>query len=971
MKPEQQYVYTRSYSRWNEAEGRREFWNETVDRYISYMQSKLGFSDYFADMGREAILKMDVVPSMRAMWAAGSAADASNVTIYNCSYLPVDSLRSFAETLYILMCGTGVGFSIESKYVNKLPDLPKKLDNVDETLVVQDSKIGWADALLQFMEALYDGKILKVDCSLVRPKGSRLKTMGGRASGPEPFQDLLKFITNKVSTAIFLDKRNKLSTLDCLDIQNKIAEIVVVGGVRRSSQISLSDFDDTAVATAKSGEFWIDNPHRAMSNNSVSYTSRPPFNDFLKEFTNLITSGTGERGIFNRDAAVRWAKYSGRRDPNHEWGTNPCLPPGTMVLTRDGHFPIEELVNKLVDIWDGNRWVTIDNFRQTGENQPLLKITMQDGSEECMTPYHKCVLENGDKVEAKDLRPGDRLAISNAPLVTDGVPVSAAYLKGFLIGDGTSNKREPTLWLYDTKYCCEQRLLDSYKEIAFNTELPEFVDSTYNRKRMKGLNNKAGEFIDWTTTYKNKLPSYLFSADFKSKCEFIAGLFDSDGCASDTKNGWMYQLSSVSKELLLDVQKLLKTIGVYSKVCLNKKAGIVDFNDGYGQYETKDLYRLTISQESSVTLAKSVVFSRLISFANKETTYKLKTNRNTFVDVTPAGISEKVYCCTVPTNHCFSLSNGLLYGQCGEILLRPYSFCNLSEVVARSNDSLEDLKHKVKVAVMFGAWQAMFTDFPFLNPQWKKNAEEERLLGVSVTGIMDHKTLGATNSKANKWWAELKSTAIAEAERWAKRLGCNMSAAITCVKPSGTVSQLTDAASGIHPRYANYYLRRYRISTTDPLFKMVVSQGMPWSPENGQTVDKCDTAVVTFPVKAPPGSKTRNDMTAIEQLEHWKMVKHFWSEHNPSITVYVGDDEWFKVADWVWNNFDDIGGLSFLPKHNHIYQQAPYEEINEERYKEELAKMPKLDYTQLSKFEIEDATEGAKTLACVGDKCEL
>ena len=633
LKPSQEFTYIRTYSRWIESLKRREYFHETVDRYMNFMQDELGeiITPHFYKLGKQAILDTQVVPSMRAMWAAGPAAKADSTTMYNCSYVVMDNLRSFNELLYILMCGTGVGFSVERQYTDMLPKFSRRMTGNTVDISVADDRAGWADAYLQVLEACFRGDSFRIDTSKVRPRGTRLLTMGGRASGPEPLLDLFNFTAN-----LFATKRRKgqckLNPIDVLDINNKAAEIVVVGGVRRSSEISFSDLDDWQVAEAKIGQFWNQGlQHRSMSNNSIAYNVKPDIVTYTEEFLNLMKSGTGERGIFNREGAIKQMVANGRRVACDDIGGNPCM----------------------------------------------------------------------------------------------------------------------------------------------------------------------------------------------------------------------------------------------------------------------------------------------------------------------------------------------------EILLRPMQFCNLSEVVIRPDDKLEDLKSKVKIAAMFGAWQSYFTSFPYLRKEWKANCEEERLLGVSLTGIMDHPVLNNVNDKMKKWLSDMKGEAIRETERWCKRLDINMSAAITCVKPSGTVSQLVDSASGIHARYAKHYIRRYRISATDPLFRMLKDAGVPYHAEVGQEVSTAATMVLDFPFASPSNAITRHDISAIQQLEHWKVFKYFWCEHNPSVTVYVGEEEWNKTLSWSYENFDDLCGISFLPKTDHVYQLAPYEEITESKYNELTGKFPKIDYTQLGKYEMEDNTEGARSYACVGDKCEL
>lgn len=646
-----EFVYTRTYSRWMEEEGRRECWPETVDRYVDWLKSHRGdvVPEKVFRKIRKAILNMEVMPSMRSLWAAGAALDANHCAGFNCAFSNIDNTRAFAECLFILMSGTGYGFSVEEKYTSQLPVVPNLDQNARNAHyhTVEDSREGWAEATRILMDGLWEGYDTQMDYSLVRPKGARLKKMGGRASGPEPLMQLHTFVREVFSTA----QGRKLTPLECHDILNQIAEIVVVGGVRRSSQISLSDLDSEEMAGAK---IWPFPMRRAMSNNSATYTEKPTAARFLKEWSILAASGTGERGIFNLEGARKSAPK--RRDSDLIMGTNPC----------------------------------------------------------------------------------------------------------------------------------------------------------------------------------------------------------------------------------------------------------------------------------------------------------------------------------------------------GEIQLRSKGFCNLSEVVMRNDDDLITLLEKVETATWIGAIQSTFTDFPYLSKEWKENADDERLLGVSLTGMMDNpEVLTADNLKA------MKQKAVRVARHASKKLEINMPAAITCVKPSGTVSQLVDSASGIHPRYSDSYIRRYRIDATDPLRHMMYMQGFNMVPDNGMAKEDWDKAVagdhaacrlfdpaihdensewsedmvrvwvVEFPIKAPENSITRNQMTAIDQLELYKRVQQNWCEHNASNTVYVGEDEWFEVGAWIYKNWDSVNGVSFLPKFDHLYENAPYEEVTTKCLKELMAKTPKIDYTALSAYETEDNTEGAKSYACIGDKCEI
>jgi len=614
-----EFIYKRTYSRWLDEENRREDWPETIERFISFIISERpDIPDKTISKIRKYMTEFAVMPSMRFLWAAGPAAKFDNTCIYNCSFAKINCVESFAECLYILMCGTGFGFSIESEEVEKLPEIPViKSGRGLDTIPIFDSKAGWADSVKMLMNNLYDGQNIYFDYSQIRPEGARLNTMGGRASGPAPLVKLHDFIRETMHNA----QGRKLTTLEAHDICNQIAEIVVVGGVRRSSQISLSDLNDEEMRHAKEWPFPI---KRAMANNSAVFREKPSAADFLIEWGALAKSGTGERGIFNLEAAQK--KAPSRRYAPLIQGTNPC----------------------------------------------------------------------------------------------------------------------------------------------------------------------------------------------------------------------------------------------------------------------------------------------------------------------------------------------------GEIMLRDMEFCNLSEVVVREDDDLDTLLDKVETATWLGVIQSSFTYFPYLRESWKKNCDVEALLGVSLTGQMDNPSV--LTSEALK---ALKSRVLRISRKASGVLGTKMPAATTCVKPSGTVSQLVDSASGVHPRYSQYYIRRYRIAARDPLFKMLKDLGIKASPEVGQDAKTASTWVLEFPVKAPDNCITRKDVTALDQLKHYKNLQHNWCEHNASMTVYVRDDEWFEVGNWVYQNWDIINGVSFLPYDGGKYELAPYEEIDIHSYERLIKTLPLINYTHLSKYENSDNTQGKAEYACVGDKCEI
>ena len=627
--PYQQFIHLSRYSRWLENDKRRESWSETVKRYFDFFESHLNKNrNYIVSKDlrnelEEAVLNLEIMPSMRALMTAGDALERDNTAGYNCSYVAVNNIRAFDEILYVLMCGTGVGFSVERQYVEKLPTIAEEFHNSETIIVVQDSKVGWAKAYRELVSLLVGGQIPKWDMSKVRPAGARLKTFGGRASGPRPLDDLFKFTVDTFKRA----SGRKLTSIECHDIICKVAEIVVVGGVRRSALISLSNLTDERMREAKSGAWWESNPQRALANNSVAYKEKPEIGTFMEEWVSLYKSKSGERGIFNREACKKTvAKLGDRRSQNHDFGTNPC----------------------------------------------------------------------------------------------------------------------------------------------------------------------------------------------------------------------------------------------------------------------------------------------------------------------------------------------------SEIILRDKEFCNLTEVIVRKEDDVVSLLRKIRLASILGTWQASLTHFPYLSSVWKKNCEEEALLGVSLTGILDNEMMRSMDVADTL--TLLKQKAIDTNKEWAATIGINPAAAITCIKPSGTVSQLTDAASGIHARHNEYYIRTVRADRKDPLCQMMIDMGFPAEP----CVMKPDhTMVFSFPMKAE-GSITRNDMTAIEHLELWLMYQRYWCEHKPSITITVKEHEWMEVGAWVYKHFDEISGISFLPHSDHSYRQAPYQDCTKEEYEKGLENMPKnTDWSKLSQYEKEDRTVGNQTFACSGDKCEV
>ena len=631
----QNFIALSRYARWKEDEQRRETWGETVERYFDYMKNHLySTCNYVLDDGlrselEQAVLNQDIMPSMRALMTSGPALDRCHVGAYNCSYVPVDSPRAFDETMYILMCGTGVGFSVERHNIEKMPTVNEDMHETDTVIKVGDSRPGWAKSLRELIAMLYAGQVPKWDVSQVRAAGERLKTFGGRASGPEPLEELFQFVIDKFRGAA----GRKLFPIECHDIMCKIGEVVVVGGVRRSALISLSNLNDDQMAHAKSGMWWENEGQRALANNSVAYKGKPEMGTFMREWVSLYESKSGERGIFNRKSAQVQAAKNGRRDADHDFGCNPC----------------------------------------------------------------------------------------------------------------------------------------------------------------------------------------------------------------------------------------------------------------------------------------------------------------------------------------------------SEIILRPYQFCNLSEVVARAGDTEKTLATKVGLATILGTFQSTLTDFKYLRNIWKKNTEEERLLGVSLTGIMDNELLSGNSAtlgtNISSTLELLREVAVQTNKGMAKKLGIPRSTAITCVKPSGTVSQLVDSASGIHARHNTHYIRTVRGDNKDPLTQFLTSQGIP---AEADVMKPESTTVFSFPMASPRGAVTRTILTAIEQLELWLTYQRHWCEHKPSVTISVKENEWMDVGAWVYKHFDEVSGISFLPFSDHTYKQAPYQDCTEDEYDAMLAQMPtSVDWSLLQEFEKEDTTSGGRELACTADACEI
>jgi ribonucleotide reductase class II len=985
--PYRNFIAVSRYSRWDEEKGRRETWTETVDRYVTFMYEHLEDKyDLKLDLDtlqeiKDAITDHKVMPSMRALMTAGPALERENLAGYNCSFIAVDSPRAFDEALYVLMNGTGLGFSVTQEDVNKLPIIDDEFHQSDTTIVVADSKLGWAKALKELIAMLYTGQVPFINTDKVRPQGARLKTFGGRASGPGPLRDVMDYFIRTFKKAA----GRKLSTLECHDLMCKIAEIVVVGGVRRAALISLSDLGDHKLAKAKVGEWWNGQGQRALANNSAIYTEKPDVETFLTEWTNLIESKSGERGIFNLDSIRKHIDKTGRRDSSKVQGVNPCVSADTMVFTSDGPRRISDLEGKpFTAVVNGQKFEAPYGSFVTGEHD-LYRLTTVEGYELKITSNHQILTASGDWVEAGDLLEGDQVVIHNHRDFSSwsgGGSEQEGYLMGLFVGDGNFSGSRGHLKVWD------EAGVESVKSAALEAaeQLPHRSDwsgwnsaSTrpYAQMSIGKLPNKFG--LTCTADKHDIAQLEETSSDFH--IGFIRGMFDSDGHVEGYANdkGFSVRLSQSNIELLKSVQRMLLRLGIKSTIALNHLAGnrsLPDGKGGYADFYCKDSYSLIVGADSAKR------FVDIIGFANAEKMGKCirhfdgrkRFYHKPFIATVKSFEfigSETVWDTTVDQVHAFD-ANGLYVHNCGEIALRPNGLCNLTEVVVEPNDTIEDVKSKIRLATILGTYQSTLTNFKYLRKSWRENAEEERLLGVSLTGQFGNTFFNGSEGldKLAVALDELRAYAIEVNKEWAAKLGINPSVAITTVKPSGTVSQLVKSSSGMHPWHSEYYLRSVRNSNNDPVTAFLKDAGIPNEP---CVMRPQDTTVFFYPTAAPQGAITRKDLGAIEHLEIWRVYRNHWTEHNPSVTISVSEEEWVDVAAWVYKNWEDVAGISFLPTSDHVYKQAPYQDITQEEYEAWLERMPtEVHWSLLSHYEIEDNTESSQTLACVSDTgCDI
>lgn len=1116
-----EFIYYRTYSRWIDNEGRRETWIETVSRYFDFMRENLGDklkNEEYEEL-RQAVLHQEVMPSMRLMWSAGHAARKTNVSGYNCSFIAPSKLKDFAEIMYLLMCGTGVGFSVESQNVQKLPIIKRQNGNGNgngngknhaakkkiPVHIIEDSKEGWGDALTLGLKTWYSGKDIQFDYSGLRPAGARLLTMGGRSSGPEPLRALLDFSRVK----ILARQGKRLTNIDVHDIICKVGEVVVMGGVRRSALISLSDLDDEEMRRAKTGQFYLSDPQRMMANNSAAYNEKPNAQVFLEEWLALAKSGTGERGIFNRGGlkmqlpARRWKVFA--KDAGSA-GTNPCITGDTLVLVADGrgHVPIRQLAEEGRDVpvlaYNKRGGIAVRfmrNPRVTGKKRAVFRILLDDGSAITTTADHKFRLKSGAYKEVQNLVSGDSLTIvtrfeasikdifpeansrsqnywwvnngqarniaehrliaafhyntqipwgvvvhhrdrnaqNNQP---DNLEILSKEAHDRLHGDlmeGDSNPMRRAVVEWDAEQWRAYREKHSKNNTGAGNKNFSGVSNEVLRQIVLQLTKKIGRRISHTEwvihTKAHGLPQH-FSKWRRDHLGGIIGLskwaaekLGFDHVDADPRTIRAYQRYTaegydceVADGTVL-IRKNCEVCGIgFTASITTREYGVCSISCGLKKKHQDEIFhkrfiqtlryaheqrkwqrrdeqtrvfselqfqlgREPLKQEWAEACRAAGISFEIARMSSPFRTYgALKEFSDLYnhkvVSVMFAGY-EDVYNGTVDEFHNFfvggfasSTKNGkrkfvyLNNLQCGEIVLKSKQFCNLTEAVARADDTEETLLKKARLAAILGTYQSTLTNFKYISKQWKENCEEERLLGVSITGQWD-----APAVRNAGVLQKMRAKAVETNREYAKRFGINQSTCVTCVKPSGTVSQLVDAASGMHPRHGRYYIRRIRISASDPLFHMLKDQKFPYYPEVGQLESSATTYVLEFPIKAPGGAVFRNDLSAREQLEYWKMVKENFTEHNPSVTISVGEDEWIDTANWLYKNWEMLGGLSFLPRTEHVYKLSPYEEITEEQYNALVAKLPEIDFANIVTYEEDDETSGSHELACVSGVCEI
>jgi len=913
---------------------RRETYKEIIDRYTTMMLKRYPKLNSEIKENSKYIYDKKVLPSMRALQFAGQAIEKTESRIYNCCYLPIDDYRAFSEVMFLLLGGTGVGYSVQTNHIEKLPEIHKPTK--EQKYLVGDSVEGWADAIRHLMASYFGLRNTKpkFDFSDIRPKGARLVTAGGKAPGSEPLKRCLFEIEQ------ILERKKdgeKLTDVEVHDIVCHEADAVLAGGIRRAALICLFSANSEDMLTCKFGNWWETNPQRGRANNSAVLVRHKITKEFfLNLWAKIEASNSGEPGIYFTN--------------NPDWGTNPCVTGDTEILTKEGYKEIYKLVNKEIEIWNGFEWSLVTP-KITGYNQHMLKVTLSDGRELTSTDYHNWILAEGytgksKKIETKNLKIGDKIIKYNFPVIKEGeqVGLKHAYTQGFISAEGMDDYKY--FWLYEPKYVCLSRL-----DIRL-------VGSEYSN-----INEVKRTTIYYNDAYKEK--SYIpFEWDLTSKIEWLSGLFDGD--ATELIEGGL-QLCSTNFDFLKDLQKLLSTLGINSKICSGNDEGLKFLPDGKGgskEYFCNTSYRICIGAVQMQDLKSLGLNCSRMSF--DKTPQRDASQFVKVVKIEDAGYANEVYCFDEPLKH-YGVFNGILTGQCVEIALRPYQFCNLCEINADNIVSQEDLNDRARVASFFGTLQAGFTNFHYLRPIWQKTTEKDALIGIGITGIGSNKL-----EKLNL--TEATNIVIEENKKLSAFIGINQAARTTCIKPSGTTSLVLSTSSGIHAWHNDYYIRRMQVNKSEALYTYFKI----YHPELiKDMVLMPNSAVIEVPIKAPDNSIIRDKESALDLLER---VKHFYqtwvkpghikgdNSHNISATVSI-DKEWEVVGEWMWNNRDYFNGLSVLPFDGGSYIQAPFENISKEQYEDMLKSLSHIDLTKV--IEIDDNTTLTDELACSGDNCEI
>jgi len=979
----QKFQFYDKYSRFNYDLGRRETWIETVDRAVDYLR-ELSFARLPSETYeriRRAMLEMRAMTSMRLLAMAGPAARRNNITIYNCSYQPVDSIDSFVEAMIISMSGCGVGFSVESQYIENFPRVHRQTGRSAGMYAVEDSAEGWAAALRTGFQTWFDGGDIKFDLTHLRPAGAPLRTKGGRASGPEPFRAMLDFVRAR----LLARQGSFIRPIDAHDMMCAVGNAAVSGGMRRTAMISLFDYDDEEMRHAKDGDFERENSQRWNANNSVVWPERGlTQSELTRQMLEMVEGGRGEPGIFNRQATL--ATKPARRQAA-DFGTNPCVTGDTWVLTDSGPRQVQDLVDQLHATLVNGQAEPATGFWETGV-KPVLRLKTREGYSLRLTGNHKVLavpylsrkIELFDWVEASQLKPGDRIKLHNhrdAAWEGDGT-YDEGWLLGVLVGDGTFDEKTAKLvfWGEHRAQMTEQAVGSIRHNLKARADLQGYDQPDYNRSIVAstGLRDLAADYGIYKGMKTITPLVEQTSSGFHSG--FLQGLFDTDGTVIGTQaKGISVRLAQSDLPLLQAAQRMLLRLGIAATIYENRRpAGMRSMPDGrggYADFETRAQHELVIANDNLFQFAELIGFTdpdKRERLARKLEGYQRTPNRERFVatvESLEAAGEEVVYDCSVPGSHAFD-ANGLFVHNCGEIVLRPFQFCNLSIAIARPDDTVDTLREKVEIASIIGTIQSMATHFPGLRQQWRDNCEEERLLGVDINGQLDSPV-----SQDPRVQEQMRAVAVEVNRATAAALGINASVAVTCVKPSGNSSQLFDCSPGIHTRWAPYYVRNVRVGTHTPIFKVLKDAGVPMDPENGQTPENANTWVIHFPVKAPEGAITRNDRSAIQQCEYWLQNKTRWTEHNPSVTITYHADEVLDIIKWTWEHRDIIGGMTFLPAFDALYAQMPYNEISAEEYERLAPQFPVIDFSKLFYYEEEDLTTAAQELACLAGSCEV